>query len=121
MHCEGIDEIATTGDSEVHQVAGGAVSQRVFTPEELGFSRATLEDLRGGGREENAHILTGILDGSIRGPKRDVVELNAAAGFVVSGLAPDLPAGIALAREQIDSGRALAKLQGLQQFQTAGV
>lgn len=121
VHCEGIDEIATTGESEVHEISKAGVSRRVFTPEELGFSRASLEDLRGGGREENARILLGILDGSIRGPKRDVVELNAAAGFVVSGLAPDLPAGIALAREQIESGRALTKLRGLQQFQPAGV
>ena len=120
VHCEGIDEIATTGPSEVHSVSGDGVSERIFSPEELGFSRATLEDLRGGGREENAAILLGILDGSIRGPKRDVVELNAAAGFVVSGLAPDLPAGIALAREQIESGRALAKLHALQQFRPAG-
>jgi anthranilate phosphoribosyltransferase len=72
--------------------------------------------LRGGERAANARILTAILDGSLRGPKRDIVELNAAAGFVVTGLAADLPAGLALAREQLDAGRALAKLHALQAF-----
>ncbi len=119
VHCEGVDEITTTGISEVHEVTESGVSFHTIIPEELGFSRATLEDLRGGDREENARILAGILDGTIRGPKRDVVELNAAAGFVVSGLASDLPAGLGLAREQLDSGRALEKLRSLQQVAAA--
>jgi anthranilate phosphoribosyltransferase len=60
--------------------------------------------------------LLGVLDGSIRGAKRDVVLLNAGAGFVVAGLARDLAEGIARAAEQIDSGHALAKLRALQNF-----
>ncbi len=57
-----------------------------------------------------------ILDGTDGGPKRDLVLLNAAAGFVIIGFAPDLTAGLALARDQIASGRALAKLRALQNF-----
>ena len=70
-------------------------------------------DLRGGDRVRNAAILTAILDGTERGPRRDIVLLNAAAGFVITRIAPDLPAGLALAREQIDTGAALAKLDAL--------
>ena len=56
---------------------------------------------------------TAILDGTERGPRRDIVLLNAAAGFVITRLAPDLPAGLALAREQIATGVALGKLEAL--------
>jgi anthranilate phosphoribosyltransferase len=58
----------------------------------------------------------GILSGATKGAKRDLAIVNAAGGFVVAGLARDMSDGIGLAREQIDSGRALEKLRGLQQF-----
>ena len=86
----------------------------VVTPEELKIPRADLADLRGGDKAENARILFGILEGSISGAKRDVVLLNAAAGFVITGLAPDLPAGMEMARALIDNGQALMKLYELQ-------
>ena len=57
-----------------------------------------------------------ILAGGETGPKRDLVIANAAAGFVVSGLASEMNGGIAMAREQIESGRALEKLKALQNF-----
>ena len=75
-----------------------------------------IAELHGGDCAANAAILTGILDGSIRGPKRDIVLLNAAAGLVVTGFAHDMHAGIALANERIDSGRALAKLHAMREF-----
>ncbi|HEY6071612.1 MAG TPA: hypothetical protein VIU85_09585, partial [Chthoniobacterales bacterium] len=58
----------------------------------------------------------GILSGKISGAKRDMTIVNAAGGFVVAGLAKDLKAGIELAREELDSGRALEKLRALQEF-----
>ena len=116
VHGDGMDELATTGPSEVHDVTPHETRFFEVTPTELGIVPAWLEDLRGGDRAANAQILTGILDGTIRGPQRDIVALNAAAGFVVAGLAPDLPAGLALAHEQIDSGAAAAKLRALQRF-----
>ena len=64
----------------------------------------------------NARTLLGILRGEIQGAKRDVVLLNAAAGFVVCRLAADMHIGIELAQAQIDSGRALAKLEALRSF-----
>jgi anthranilate phosphoribosyltransferase len=113
----GVDEFSTLGVNHYCAVEDGAVSAHRVDPAALGFAEASVEELRGGDREENGRILTGVLAGQIHGPKRDVVILNAAAGFVVCGLARDLAEGIARAREQLDSGRALAKLKALQAFQ----
>ncbi len=115
----GMDEISTMGPTRVHTVREGAIGTHAITPEmltALGLAPATLADLRGGNREENALLVRGILDGTLRGPKREIVALNAAAGFVVANLAPDLAAGLALAHEQLDSGRAFAKLCALRDF-----
>jgi anthranilate phosphoribosyltransferase len=112
----GVDELSTLGVNHYCAVKEGAVTAHVLDAEPLGFARADIEELRGGDRAENARILTGILGGQIHGPKRDVVILNAAAGFVVCGLARDLADGIAWAHEQLESGRALAKLEGMREF-----
>lgn len=110
----GVDEISTMGTTEICEVRDGEISSHVLDAEPLGFPRTGIEALRGGDCAENARALTGVLSGDVRGAKREVVVLNAAAGFVVSDLARDLAEGIALAEEQLDSGRALAKLRDLQ-------
>jgi anthranilate phosphoribosyltransferase len=115
----GMDELSTLGLNHYCAVREGGVSAHTLDPEPLGFRRADVEELRGGDRAENARILTGILTGQIHGPKRDVVILNAAAAFVVAGLARDMADGIGWAHEQLASGRALAKLEALQQFSAA--
>jgi anthranilate phosphoribosyltransferase len=102
------------------EVWKGEISAHTLDPEPLGLQRGSIEALRGGGREENARILVGILSGEIHGAPRDVVLLNAAAGFVVCGLARDMAQGLILAEEQINSGRALARLRALQGFSGAG-
>jgi len=115
----GVDEFSTLGVNHYCAVKDGVISAHTLDPEPLGFRRADIEELRGGDRQANARILTGILGGQIHGSKRDVVILNAAAGFVVAGLARDMPDGIAWAHEQLESGRALAKLKALQEFSAA--
>ncbi len=113
----GVDELSTMGPTEIHPVQNGHPSRKwTANPVDAGLASASIEELRGGTCEENARILEGILDGSIRGPKRDVVLLNAAAGLVVASLAADLPSGVAQAAELIDSGRAVGKLNALRQF-----
>lgn len=116
VHGSGMDELSLTGPSAVCEVADGLVREFTLNPAELGLAPCELDVLRGGDRHANAAILTGILDGTDRGPRRDLVLLNAAAGFVITGLASDLPSGFDLARAQIESGRALAKLRALQAF-----
>lgn len=116
VHGDGLDEISTSGLSEVHEVTGNAVRRFELDPLKYGIPRGAISELRGGQKAHNALVLTGVLDGSISGPKRDVVLLNSAAGFVISGIAADFEEGIALAREQIETGRALEKLRALQAF-----
>jgi len=114
VHGSGMDELSLAGPSAVCEVADGRVREFTLEPVALGLASCAVEVLRGGERRENAAILTGILDGTDTGPRRDLVLLNAAAGFVITGLAAGLAAGLELARAQVESGRALAKLRALQ-------
>ena len=109
---DGLDEISNTGDNRISEVRDGAVSTFTLRPEDFGLPRAIIADLRGGDREQNAHIIREILAGSA-GPKRDIVLMNAAAALVVGGKARDFKEGVALAARSIDSGAARAKLEHL--------
>jgi anthranilate phosphoribosyltransferase len=102
---DGMDELTTTGASQVIEVGRGARRRYVVDPAELGFARARLEDLQGGEPDENAAIALAVLGGA-QGPKRDVVLLNSAAALIAAGLAGDFREGIGLAVEALDSGRA---------------
>jgi anthranilate phosphoribosyltransferase len=116
VHGDGTDELTLAGSSKVCALDGGNVSSFSVNPEELKLARCAPESLRGADRAGNARILTEILDGTDGGPKRSMVLLNSAAALVAAGLAPDLPAGIALAERAIDTGAALAKLNALRAF-----
>ena len=111
----GMDELSTLGPTQVSRCEDGRVEAGFIMPEEAGLPRATdLDALRGGTPQENAATLLGILRGEIIGPRRDLVLLNAAAGFVVAGLSADLGSGVERAREAIASGRARQVLEGMQ-------
>ena len=84
-----------------------------ITPEQFGFKRATLDELRGGDGMANAQITRNILNGTESGPKRDIVLLNAGATLYVGGVAESIASGVKLAAETIDSGKAYEKLQAL--------
>lgn len=112
----GMDDLSGCGPSQVSELSDGEVTTFAVTPEGAGISLGTLAEVRGQDCAGNAALLVGLLSGEVRGAMREMTLLNAAAGFVVADLAADLPAGVALAREQIDSGRALAKLRALQNF-----
>ena len=110
----GMDELSISGENLICKAGvGGALSEEVFDPASIGLAGGSLEELAGGEAEENAEILTGILDGSLRGAKREMVALNAAAGFVIAGKAADLAAGVQLAGSVIDNGAAQEKLEAL--------
>ncbi len=116
VHGSGMDELSLTGPSEVCEVKGGVIRDFTVLAGDLGLASCELSALVGGDRTENAQILVAILDGTERGPKRDMVLLNAAAGFVIAGISSDLGAGVELAGRQIDDGLAGAKLTALQAF-----
>jgi anthranilate phosphoribosyltransferase len=106
---EGLDEISIAGETKIWEVRGDSSYSYTIAPEDLGFWRASIEDIRGGTADDNAKILRNILRGAT-GPARDVVLLNAAAGLVAGDLRPDIAGGVELAREVLKSGAALQKL-----------
>ena len=113
---EGMDDISTSGVTTLAELLNGKVLSGLIDPRWLNIPAAPLDEIRGGDAAENAGYLEGILSGEIKGAKRDLTLVNAAGGFVVAGLSRDITEGIGLAREQLDSGRALEKLRALQQF-----
>ena len=115
---DGMDDISICGATTMAELENGKITSAVLDTQWLGLKRCSIQELRGGDAKQNAMILQGILSGEIKGAKHDMAVANAAGGFVVSGLARDMNEGIARAREQIDSGRALEKLRALQNFES---
>jgi anthranilate phosphoribosyltransferase len=109
---DGLDELTTTGISDVALVDAGKVSTFRISPRNAGLPDARPEDLTGGNAVKNAAHIRAVL-GGLRGPLRDIVLLNAAAALLVAGKAKTLREGVALASESIDSGKALAVLEAL--------
>jgi anthranilate phosphoribosyltransferase len=109
------DEISICGPTRVSHLKDDNVSTFQMTPEEYDFSRAGLEDIVGGDAKENANIIRQILNGE-KGPKRDMVLLNASAAFVAAGLCDNFKDGIKIAADSIDSGKARDKLDKLIEF-----
>ena len=109
----GLDELTTTGPSQVSHWQDGALRNYTLDSADFGLARAELAQLKGGDAALNAAILRGVLDGSEQGPKRDIVLLNAGAALLAAGVVADVGQGIDLARATIDSGAALAKLEAL--------
>jgi anthranilate synthase/phosphoribosyltransferase len=112
----GLDELTTTGPNRISRLKDGQVVTEILDPLDLGFNRADPADLLGGTAEENAKITRDILSGQRNGARRDVVVLNAATALVAAGRANDLPEGIKLANESIDSGAALNVLNRFVEF-----
>jgi anthranilate phosphoribosyltransferase len=109
---DGLDEITTTGPTDVYEVRTGRIEKHLWMPADFGVKRAFGEDLLGGDAVRNAEIATEVL-GGVAGPARDIVVVNAAAGLVAWGLWGDLRDGVQLAEESIDSGAAKGKLDAL--------
>jgi anthranilate phosphoribosyltransferase len=112
---DGLDEVTTTGSTEVFSVENGAVQQSTITPEEMGLPRAHLSNLQGGDPAFNAEITRAVLGGK-SGPERDIVVANAAWGFLAAAKTTNLKEAIDLAKESIDSGSAQGKLHQLCAF-----
>ncbi|NQU12597.1 MAG: anthranilate phosphoribosyltransferase [Desulfobacteraceae bacterium] len=109
------DEISICGPTRVSHLKGDAVNTFELTPEKYGFTRADPTAIKGGSAKKNAQIILDILGGE-KGPKRDMVLLNASAAFVVTALDKSLEEGIDRAKDAIDSGGARDKLFGLVEF-----
>ena len=86
---DGLDELTTTGSSEIWEVAGGEVRTSTLDPSQLGLVKASVSDLVGGDAQHNAHVAKSLFEGEFSGPVADIVRLNAAAGVVAFELAQD--------------------------------
>ncbi|MBI3954283.1 MAG: anthranilate phosphoribosyltransferase [Chloroflexi bacterium] len=115
---DGLDELSLSGPSAVWELRDGRVREYTVTPEDAGLTRAPRAALAGGSAQENAAILRGVLSGE-RGPRREVVLLNAAAALVAADRARDLREGAHLAAQSLDSGWARQKLEGLTKLSQA--
>jgi anthranilate phosphoribosyltransferase len=112
---DGLDEISTTGETLVFEIQRGAIADNTLSAEDFGVGAATIDDLKGGDVKANAKIAHQILAGK-KGPKRDIVLVNASAALVAAGKAANFLDGVKLAKKSIDSGAAAAKLEALVQF-----
>jgi anthranilate phosphoribosyltransferase len=106
---DGLDELTTTTTSTVYELVDGEIRSFELDPKALGFAWADAADLAGGDAATNAAIVHRVMGGD-RGAIRDIVVLNAAAALVVADLASDMTAGVELAAEVIDDGRAAGAL-----------
>ncbi|HYN49059.1 MAG TPA: anthranilate phosphoribosyltransferase [Candidatus Nanopelagicales bacterium] len=113
VHGAGVDELPLDGSGVIYDVSPAGVTRSEVDPAALGLSVAPLGALAGGSAADNATMLEAILAGVDRGPRRDVILLNAAAAFVAAGRVPGLEAGVALAAATIDDGAATALLARL--------
>lgn len=105
VHGNGLDELTTTGRSEIYQIEHGQITNLTISPEDFGLKTVKLKDITGGLPQFNADAMLRLLQGEI-GAYRDIVALNTAAALVVADIVTNLAQGIKMANNVIDSGRA---------------
>lgn len=108
----GMDEVSNLGETYVAELGATGVREYTIRPEDVGIPRATVGQIAGGDTTQNAAILDAVLKGE-RGPRRDVVLMNAAAALLAADEADEFGDGIETAAHSIDSGAAAQKLAGL--------
>jgi len=113
----GLDELSLLGESVVAEWDRGKLREFVVRPEDVGLRPCRLEELRGGDAKENAQILRDIISGQ-KGPKRDIVVLNAGAAIYLAEKGGSLREGVLMAAESIDSMEAMKRLEALVDFGT---
>jgi anthranilate phosphoribosyltransferase len=107
---DGVDEVSVSAPTELVEIRSGSMTQRTITPEDFGVARASAASIAGGDAAANAAAIENIFRGE-RGPRRDVVLLNAAVALAAAGAANTFEDGFRLAADTVDGGRALDTLQ----------
>lgn len=113
---DGMDEISVCAPTRISELRNGSIKTSEFNPRKFFPCGADFSELKGGGPEVNAGILCGVLSGKLRGGARGVCLLNAAAGIVAGGGADGFAEAVEMARDSLDSGKALKKLETLVEF-----
>lgn len=112
---DGLDEITITDGTKVSRYVNGKTENSIVSPEDFGVKRASIETITGGDKNDNAKITLSILNGE-KGPKRDIVLMNAASALVVGGKSEGLKEAFMIAEETIDTRKALEKLEEIRRF-----
>ncbi len=107
---DGLDEISICTTSRYIQIEKDTLTHGEIDPQSLGFKLSPLASIKGGDSSENADITRAILQGTEKGPKRDIVLLNGACALMVDGRARDMQEGIEMMKEALDSKKAWDKL-----------
>ncbi len=115
---DGLDEVTTCAPTLICELNGNKLIKYEITPQQFGLTVAKKEDIVGGTAEENAEITLDILKGKT-GPKRDIVLLNSAVALYSARKVQSIEEGIELAKQSIDSGAAMKKLEALVQYTNA--
>jgi anthranilate phosphoribosyltransferase len=113
VHSNGLDEISTMGPTKIMELKAGKLTRWTLNPNDYGTKMTTLETLTGGDAQHNAGIVINILNGKDKGPRKDIVVLNAAAAIIVAGLAGDFASAMSIAGQSIDTGAAMERLERL--------
>jgi anthranilate phosphoribosyltransferase len=120
VHGSGLDEIAVHDETTVAEVNGSDIDEYVLEPADIGLTEHDIEQVAGGTPEQNADDLRGIVSGAVKGPKRDIILANAGAAIYVAGEASSIEEGVDIAREAIDEGDAVEKMQDLSNTDRVG-
>ena len=110
----GLDELNTTGPNRVSHLKNGAVETYDLNPADLGLAQSTVQDLRGGTPDEAAVMMRDLLGNKLNGARRDAVLLNTAGALAAE--TGDFKSALEEAKDALDSGKALAKLNALVDF-----
>lgn len=113
---ECLDEVSLLGPTKITELKGGEVRTYSFDPRRYGYKYCTKAAIAGGTAKQNAVLLKNILQGKEKGPRKDIVALNAATGLLVSGKARTFAAAIKLSEDIIASGKAYEKITELVQI-----
>jgi anthranilate phosphoribosyltransferase len=116
---DGLDEITTTGPTQVVELRHGAIRSFTIAPEDFGIARSDAAALKGGDAASNAQAIRGLFEG-VKGSYRDIVLLNSAAALVIAERASDMPSALALAADAIDTGKAKRVLSELVRITNSG-
>lgn len=113
VHGQGMDEISLLGKTRIMELRNGSISETELDPADFGLAGASFDELGTGDAITNATMIRDILSGKDKGPRRNIVVLNAAAAIVVTGLAGNFQQAIPLAEYAIDDGKAQGCLDQL--------
>ncbi|MFC1667522.1 anthranilate phosphoribosyltransferase [Candidatus Omnitrophota bacterium] len=112
---DGLDEITITGKTKISELKNKKVRTFYVEPSDFGIKNAELKDVKGGSSGENVKIIRSVLKDA-KGPRQDIVLINASSALVAGGMASDFKEGVKKAKESIESGKAMGKLERLIEF-----